>query len=167
MNQEMRSGWRLQTVKATAPAIHPPVDRSIFACTLPSQRQPDKASIQGWAGIISSGAMPIVWNTERHPNQADNNWSRWKQRDHLRTVAIREAYGTNAAWNTEPRARVFGLPPLSWRCPNSGAFLSSDLSSANTADIYRTWASWSCSLDIKIHDMDVGEAFARARATLQ
>jgi hypothetical protein len=40
--------WKLQAVTATGPpAIHLQLGRSIFARTLPSQRQPDKASIQG------------------------------------------------------------------------------------------------------------------------
>jgi hypothetical protein len=48
MNLKMGREWKLQAVKATGtPAIHLQLDRSIFARTLPSQRQPDKASIQG------------------------------------------------------------------------------------------------------------------------
>jgi hypothetical protein len=39
---------KVQAVKATGPpAIHLQLDRSIFARTQPSQKQPDKASIQG------------------------------------------------------------------------------------------------------------------------
>jgi len=47
MNLEIGPEWR-RVVKATGlPAIHLSLDHSIFACTLPWQRQPGKASIQG------------------------------------------------------------------------------------------------------------------------
>jgi hypothetical protein len=48
MNLKIGPEWKLQAVKATGPsAIHLQLDRSIFARILPSQRQPDKGSIQG------------------------------------------------------------------------------------------------------------------------
>jgi hypothetical protein len=76
MNLKIGPERKLQEVKATGPpVIQQHLDSSISARTLPSQRRPDKASIQGLAGTVSSGAMPIVWNIERRPNQADKNSS--------------------------------------------------------------------------------------------
>jgi hypothetical protein len=48
MNLKIAPEWKVQAAKATGPpAIHLQLDRSIFDRTLPSQRQPNKASIQG------------------------------------------------------------------------------------------------------------------------